>query len=89
MVDPKDAPYIIFVQGTVQNAKGYHTYLVVNDYYHENIEPISGFGKNVDQNFSGFCYLGKMRDSSSVNKLYSISGVVTTKEYEEYNHLDR
>ena len=89
VVDPRSSPFSAFVRGTVANAKQYYTYLVVNDYVHEYVEPISGLGFGVDADFSGYCYLGIENDPASMNKRYSISAVVTTTAYKESDHLDR
>jgi hypothetical protein len=89
VVDPRSSPFSVFVRGTVANAKQHYTYLVVNDYVHEYIEPISGLGFGVDADFSGYCYLGIENDPASMNKKYSISAVVTSTAYKESDHLDR
>jgi len=88
-VDPRAAPFSVFVRGKVENANLSYTYLIVNDHVHEYVQPTSGFGYGVNSDFSGYCYLGKENDPNSENKNYSISAVIVNREYNEYDHLDR
>jgi len=89
IVDLQKSPYRVLITGKVENAKNYYTYLIVNDYYHEYIEPVSGLGRGVNNEFSNFCYLGKKDDLDSTNKHYSVSAVVVDRKYQAYDVLDR
>ena len=87
-INLNSAPFIIRVQGRVTKAKKYFTYLVVNDFNADWVEPRSGLGAGVDNEFSGFCYLGEKDPRGSLRN-YEVYAVVTNREYQEYEHLDR
>jgi hypothetical protein len=88
-IDTMKAPFIVRVKGTVSYARRFYVYLVVNDDHAEWIEPTTGLGANVNGDFSGKCYLGVKDDRNSLDKWYKVSAVVTNREYEEYEKLDR
>jgi len=87
-INLNSAPFIIRVKGSVTNAKQHFTYLVVNDYNADWIEPTAGMGANVDGEFSRFCYLGQ-KDTAGSLRNYEVYAVVTNREYKEREHLDR
>ena len=77
----------VLVNGNVTGAISLYTYLVVKDGKNEWIEPTEGFGKGIDGDFSGYCYLGEIDKFDPNNlKQYLIYAIVTTTPYEEYQH---
>jgi hypothetical protein len=88
-VDKEHAPQRVRVKGVASNAMNYYVYVIVNDDIAEWIEPVTGLGAHVDNNFSGECFLGESRNKAYRNKLYKVYAVITNREYQKYNHLDR
>ncbi|MBN1638757.1 MAG: hypothetical protein JW866_07310 [Ignavibacteriales bacterium] len=85
-IEDKSAPFIIYIEGTVSNAKDKFLYLIVDDSNALWIQP--GLGANINGEFSGNYYLGIKDDPNSLNKWYKIFAVITNKEYKAYEHLD-
>jgi len=77
------------IRGNVSCNKDLFVYLVVNDYHAEWIQPTAGLGKYVDGPFDGYCYLGVIDSPDSINKTYKVFAVITSKAYNEYEHLDK
>jgi hypothetical protein len=85
ILDVKDAPYEIFVRGTLSNTKKLYVYLVVDDGNAQWIQPDV---TNTNSEFTGYAYLGEPNDQPSNFKRYSVYAVLVDKKYKVKDKLD-